>query len=176
MDAPYCHLWPPWLDKILRHYPINGNIFGEKKSLNIKCVLWFSLQLLLKTFLTLRRIQRNIVINVKMSSSKNTRYSCQILIKFEFPRQIFKNAQISFHHNPFSGRRVVPCGQTDMTRLIVVFRNIANAPNNPPAHDKTGRPVRQKVNKFSLNRRKDKYVTKNVGHKIEWMNFNDSKS
>ena len=43
---------------------LNSTIFG-KKLLNIKCVFWFSLQRLSKTFLILRRIQRDIVINVK---------------------------------------------------------------------------------------------------------------
>jgi hypothetical protein len=39
---------------------------GEKILLNIKCVL--SLQILSETFLILRRIQRNIIINVHMCS------------------------------------------------------------------------------------------------------------
>jgi len=52
------------------------------------------------------------------------RYSCQILIKLEFPRHIFeKFSNIKFHENPFNGRWIVPCGwtdiQTDMTKLIV---------------------------------------------------------
>ena len=38
---------------------------------------------------------------------------------------------MEFHKNPSSGRRVVPCRQTDrrtgMTKLIVAFRNSANA-------------------------------------------------
>ena len=34
----------------------------------------------------------------------------------------------SFIKNPSNGSRVVPCGQTDMTKLIVAFRNFANAP------------------------------------------------
>ena len=33
-----------------------------------------------------------------------------------------------FHVNPSSGRRVVPDGRTDMTKLIVAFDNFANAP------------------------------------------------
>ena len=40
-----------------RHYLTNGTIFEkEKKVLSIKCVFWFSLQPLCKTFLILRRI------------------------------------------------------------------------------------------------------------------------
>ena len=36
----------------------------------------------------------------------------------------------SFRQNACSGSRVVPCGRTDMTKLIVVFRNFANAPTS----------------------------------------------
>ena len=43
--APYCHLWPVWLYSALPHYLINSMIF-KKKLVNIKCVFWFSLQLL----------------------------------------------------------------------------------------------------------------------------------
>jgi hypothetical protein len=50
-------------------------------------------------------------------------------MKFEFSRQIFEKVSDKFHQNPSSGSRVVPCGQTDMTKLIVAFRNFANAPN-----------------------------------------------
>ena len=55
-------------------------------------------------------------------------------MKLEFSRQIFeKSSDIKFDENPSSGSRVVPCGQTDgrtdMTKLIVAFRNSANAPN-----------------------------------------------
>ena len=49
------------------HYLINGKIF-EKKLLNKKCVFLFSLQVLSKTFLILRIIQRDIIINVKKCS------------------------------------------------------------------------------------------------------------
>jgi hypothetical protein len=48
-------------------------------------------------------------------------------------RQFFeKYSNISSQENPSSGNRVVPCGQTDertgITKLIVAFRNFANAP------------------------------------------------
>jgi hypothetical protein len=49
--------------------------------------------------------------NVCMQS---TCYSCQILVKLEFARQIFeKTSNIKFHQNPSSGNRVIPYGQTD---------------------------------------------------------------
>jgi len=54
-----CHLWPVRLIFIFPHCLINGTIFGGKKLLNIKCVFWFSLQLLSETFLVMRRIQRD---------------------------------------------------------------------------------------------------------------------
>jgi hypothetical protein len=45
-----------------------------------------------------------------------------------------KNSSIKFHQNPASGSLIVPCGQTeertDMKKLIVIFRNSANAPKN----------------------------------------------
>jgi hypothetical protein len=62
----YCHLWPVWPYHIFPHYFINGTIFGKKLS-NIKCVFWFSLQLVSETFLILRRIQRDITINAHRS-------------------------------------------------------------------------------------------------------------
>jgi len=41
---------------------------------------------------------------------------------------------MTLHENPSNRRRVVPCGpmdgQTDMTKLIVAFRNFANPPRN----------------------------------------------
>jgi len=67
----------------------------------------------------------------------STIYSCSILKKLEFYRQIFETpSYIKFHENPSSRSRVVPPGrtdgrkdrQTDMTKLIVAFRNFAKAP------------------------------------------------
>ena len=50
-------------------------------------------------------------------------------MKLEFSRQILgKSSNIKLNQNPSSGSRVVPCGRTDMTELLVAFRNVANAP------------------------------------------------
>ena len=64
--------------------------------------------------------------NVFMQS---TRYSWRFLMKVESSRRIFeKGSYMKFHQNPPSGNRVVLCGQTDMTELIVALRSFANAP------------------------------------------------
>jgi hypothetical protein len=59
---------------------------------------------------------------------KSTRYSWQVLLKLKFSGQIFgKSSNIKFNENPSSGSRVVARGQmdgqTDMTKVIVVFLN-----------------------------------------------------
>jgi hypothetical protein len=47
----------------------------------------------------------------------------------EFYRKVLeKHTKVKFHKNPSSGSRVVPCGQTEMTKIIVAFLNFASAP------------------------------------------------
>ena len=61
----------------------------------------------------------------------STRYYCPILIKLILSRQIFeKYSNIKYCENPSNGSRVVPYGQTDMTKLIVSFRNLKKARNS----------------------------------------------
>jgi hypothetical protein len=65
---------------------------------------------------------------MKTSSFKSTRCTCRILMKLEFSRRIVGTvSHIKFHQNSSIESRVVPCGQidgwTDMTKLIVTFRN-----------------------------------------------------
>jgi hypothetical protein len=63
---------------IVPNFLLNGAIFG-KLLLNIKCEVWFSLQIISETFIILRRIQRDITINVQTSSRKvSTYYSPKI--------------------------------------------------------------------------------------------------
>jgi hypothetical protein len=61
-------------------------------------------------------------------------------MKVKFSGHIFeKLSYFKLHENRTSRSRVVPCGragrQTDMTRLIVDFRNSANAPRSSQAPD-----------------------------------------
>jgi len=45
-------------------------------------------------------------------------------MKLEFFRQIFEAlGNIKFNENPFSRSRIFTDGRTDMTKLIVAFRN-----------------------------------------------------
>jgi hypothetical protein len=92
--APHSHLWPVCLYNILPRYLLHSTIFG-KKLLNMKCVFWFSLQLLSIIFLILRRNERDIIKNVHWSSY-NTHYSCQTLMTLERSQQIFESTQISW--------------------------------------------------------------------------------
>ena len=44
----------------------------------------------------------------------NNLYSCKILLRLIFSTDFFKKyPNIKFHDNPFSGSRVIPCGQTE---------------------------------------------------------------
>jgi hypothetical protein len=62
----------------------------------------------------------------------STRYTCQILMKLEFSRQISKNTQIS------NSMKIRPVGtelfhagrQTDRQKVIAAFRNFSNASKN----------------------------------------------
>jgi hypothetical protein len=64
--------------------------FAEKKLFNVKCEFRFSLQLLSETFLILRRIQRDAIINVHRSSCKVPANLVKILMELEFSRQSFE--------------------------------------------------------------------------------------
>jgi hypothetical protein len=57
-----------------------------------------------------------------------TPFSCPILMKLEFSRQISgEYSDIEFHNSTSNWSRVVPFGRTDMTKLRVAFRSFANA-------------------------------------------------
>ena len=123
---------PLWLHLIFRKYLMKGTIFG-KTLMSIKCVFWFSLQLLFETFFILRRIQRDIVINMNISSCK-VPFILDRIWNLNF-LDIFlkkkKRLNIKFYQNPSSGSPGVSYGHTDL-KLIFAFRNFSNAPKNTP--------------------------------------------
>jgi len=116
--------------------------FSKEMLLHITTVFWFSLQLLSETFLTLKRIQRDIITNIHRSS-------CEvpvILVRFywnlhllELPRRIFQKYLYQISWKSVEWKRsccVRTCGQANgQTRrnkqLTVAFRNFTKAPNNP---------------------------------------------
>ena len=64
----------------------------------------------------------------------STRYSCRILMKLEFFRQIFEKAQISSFTNIRQvGAELFHADRRTDMKLIVAFRNFAKAPKNHPA-------------------------------------------
>jgi Fe-S-cluster formation regulator IscX/YfhJ len=118
-------------------YFINGTILG-KKLLKTKCVFWFPLQLLSQTFLILRRNERDMIKYVYWSSCKVPVIIFRFWWNFNFLDSFSKSIQISnftktrqvgaelFHaYRRTDGRTD---GRTDMTKLVVDFRNFANAP------------------------------------------------
>jgi hypothetical protein len=114
VHAPYCIVisglagsTPPF--NIL----INGTLYGKKLQ-NIKCVFRFSLQILCKIFLILKKTKRHCN-KCEDVIVKSIRYSCRILIKFAFSRQIFEKTrkyQISpksVHWKPICSIRTNRC-------------------------------------------------------------------
>jgi hypothetical protein len=104
-SAIYWHVWHLSLCQILSH---KGHDF-RKNFTDIKCVFRSYLQMLSETFLILRSIKLDTVINIHRYSL----YSCEVLMKPGFSGQIIeKSLNIKFHAYPSSGSRVDLCGRT----------------------------------------------------------------
>ena len=112
------------------HYLIIGNIFGKKTLLNIKYDLIF-FTALSETFFILRRRQRDII-DVQGSSSKVPVFLFRFKSNLKILDIFSKNSQTSnlMKILPVGAELFHAKGQTDMTRLIVAFRNFANSPKN----------------------------------------------
>jgi len=127
--APFFRLWRVW--HISPHYFINDKPF-EKKLLNIKCVLWLFLYDS-ESCLILRRIEPDIIINVRWSS-------CQapvILVKFSRKLNLPTGFQKFFEYEIWwtfveweSSCFIRTRGQSDVRKLIVVCRNFAKERRN----------------------------------------------
>jgi hypothetical protein len=86
----------------------------------------------LKTFLTLRRIQRDIIMNVKTSSCKVPVILVRFWRSLNFQGTFSKNSQISNLTEicPVVAELFHADRPTNTTKLAVAFRNFANAPKN----------------------------------------------
>jgi hypothetical protein len=131
--APYCYLWPARLYNIFPHYLINGVFFLRgKKLFNIKCVFWFSVQLLSETFISLWIIQRD--------------SDMCIDLRVDYPLLVYDFNETWIFSADF--RKILRCRisrkfvqwepscsmrkdrRTDMTKLIVTFHNFVTGPVN----------------------------------------------
>jgi hypothetical protein len=123
--------WSVWLYLLFPHYLFNGTTWG-KKLFNIKCAFLFFLHLLSETFLTLRRIERGIVINVGGSSCKVPVILVSYWWKLNFLDRFSKNTQMSrFMKTLTVGTEFFnEDGRTDRQtwRSWVAFLNLSNAP------------------------------------------------
>jgi hypothetical protein len=63
------------------------------------------------------------------------------LIKLEFSQQIFEKSSNFMKIRPVGAELFHFDGRTDMTKLIVAFRNFANAPNKTVNADPSDRAV-----------------------------------
>jgi hypothetical protein len=137
--APHYYLWPAHLYHIFNHL-IHSTIFG-KKLLNIKCVFWFSLQLLSEIFLIPRRILWHTTTNLHWSS----RNLSIILVKFywnlnflgTFTKIIkYKISWKSVQWQPSTLSSMQTDRQTDRhtIKITVTFPNYANMQKNGFQH------------------------------------------
>ena len=125
-------LWPVRLYNMFPHYLTKGMIFGGKNNLfklNMYfdflynfCVIHFSF------YEELNEIWSKLYIGFHESTCHT------IVMKLVFSGQIFeKYPNIKFRENRLIGSRIFPCrqmdGQTDMTKLIIVFRNFSIPPD-----------------------------------------------
>jgi hypothetical protein len=117
--------------QFFQHYPINGTIFEKKLSI-MKCVLWYSLQIVCGTFLIPRRIERDMISYACGSSSKIPDTLLRFKWNLKFLDRFAKNTQISnfMKMRPLGAELFRTDGRIDMTTLLFAFHNFANASKN----------------------------------------------
>jgi hypothetical protein len=125
--APYFRLWFVRVYHIFPHYFIKGTIF-QRELLNIKCVFWFILQIFSETFLIVRRNERDTIKNVHRASCTVPVIFVRFKWKLNFSTDFGKILQCQISQKSVQWEPTCSMWtdrRTDMTRLIVAFRNIA---------------------------------------------------
>jgi hypothetical protein len=114
---------------MLQDYFINRQIFEEKKSCSSQNVCFDCLyNFCLKHFSFYEEMSE---MGSKMRIGLHVQYPLLLSILMKFSLQISeKYANIKFNENTSNCSRVVRCGKTDMTKLILAFRNLGKAPKN----------------------------------------------
>ena len=125
--GPYCHLWPAPLYNIFPHYLINVRFVEKIVTVHKMCVLIFCTNFVWNISYNKKKWARYEKKNCRLVFMQITLYSFSVLMKLALFRQIFEKIlkyQISWKSvQLFQADR-----RTDMTKLIVTFRNFANAP------------------------------------------------
>jgi len=104
--------------------------FRKKKKSSVKCVFWFSPQLLSEVFLILRIIEGATIINIYIGLDvKYLLCVSNFNVTWKFGK-ILENTQTSnvMKMRPVGIELFCATRQTDMTKLVVTFRFFANSP------------------------------------------------
>ena len=131
--APYCHLWPDPIYNIFPHYLINGTIFQKRCRTQIMC-FYFPYSFCLKHFSFWEDLSE---MYSKPSSGLHSKYSSFLS---DFKTWILSLESFSKNTQRSNFMKIRPVGaemfraerredgRTDITKLIVAFRNFWNAP------------------------------------------------
>ena len=130
--APHCNLRPARLYSIHHHHLINSKNSEKKAIEHEKRVYVFRIAVVWNIF----RFRNNWArYDKKIYIGLHVRYSLFLWdINETWIFSIDFSEILEFHENPSSGSRVVPCGRTDMTKLVVAAHYFAKAPRNIPKY------------------------------------------
>ena len=107
---------------IFPHYLLTDTIFRRKIYFVTKCVFWFSLQYFSETFFIIRKVERELTKNIRKSSCQRAVFLVRFTRNLNFPYMFEKYSSTKVHEIP----SMPTDGQTDMTKLIVTFRNLTH--------------------------------------------------
>jgi hypothetical protein len=120
----YCHLALS-SSTIFLHILVPTARFSESL-LNMKCAFWFFLK-----FLILKGTEGDVIKDMYRSSCKAPFFLVKFELILNFLDRFSRNPQISnfIKIHPVEAKLFHSDGRTDMTKLMVAFRDFASAPN-----------------------------------------------